>query len=136
VTLGPRFLPGIAALCLSVLPAMPEVEGALAPSRPARPQGVVASAASVRDEVSLVIGRAGWKPSVVETHKGAPLRFVLNAEDGEHCFAIDVFRVERRVVAGRETRVDVVPDQVGTFAFYDCLAPEGRRTAGRLVVTD
>ncbi len=85
---------------------------------------------------SLVIGRGGWKPAVVETHKGAPLRFLVSAEEGEHCFAIDAFRVERRVVAGRDTRVDVVPDQVGTFAFYDCLAPEGRRAAGRLVVTD
>jgi heme/copper-type cytochrome/quinol oxidase subunit 2 len=72
----------------------------------------------------------------VETHRGGQLRLRINAEAGEHCFAIDALRVERRVVAGRETRVDIVPDKAGSFPFYDCLSAEGRRLTGTLVVTD
>ena len=35
--------------------------------------------------------------------KGETVRLVLSTEDGEHCFAVDEFRLEKRVVPGRTT---------------------------------
>ncbi len=39
----------------------------------------------------------------------------------EHCFAIDALRVEKRIVPGRPTRVDLTPERAGVFPFYCCL---------------
>jgi heme/copper-type cytochrome/quinol oxidase subunit 2 len=56
----------------------------------------------------------------------------------EHCFAIDAFRVEKRVRPGRPTRLDIVPDRAGTFEFYCCLETGEAAGAerGELVVTE
>jgi heme/copper-type cytochrome/quinol oxidase subunit 2 len=46
---------------------------------------------------------------------------VLSSEDGEHCFAIDALRVEKRIVPGRPTSFDLTPDRAGVFPFHCCL---------------
>jgi hypothetical protein len=35
---------------------------------------------------------------VVNVRKGQPVRLLLSSADGEHCFALDAFRIEKRVV--------------------------------------
>ncbi len=51
---------------------------------------------------------------------------------------MDALRVEKRIVPGRTTAVDLTPDRVGTFPFYCCLesgkAAEVER--GRLIVSE
>jgi hypothetical protein len=45
-----------------------------------------------------VASREGFRPRVVNVRKGQPVRLLLSSADGEHCFALDAFRIEKRVV--------------------------------------
>ena len=115
-------------LCLTSLffagfrPA-PDTAG-LAPPRE-QPQDVAAS-------------RSGFSPSVIHARKGEAVHLRLTSRDQEHCFAVDAFRIEKRVVPGRTTTVDITPDRAGTFPYYCCLekgdAAETER--GRLIVAE
>ena len=93
--------------------------------------------AATADRVEVTVSRQGFRPDRVTLRKGEPVRLSLTSSDGEHCFAVDAFRIEKRVVAGRPSIVDLTPDRTGTFAFYDCLAEPGSETkAGTLVVAE
>lgn len=80
----------------------------------------------------------GFRPSRLELRKGETVRLRLTSADREHCFAVDAFRVEKRIVPGRVTTLDLTPDRTGSFPFYCCL--ESGRAAeterGTIVVTD
>ena len=86
----------------------------------------------------VVVSRSGFVPSVIQGRKGEAIHFRLTSRDQEHCFAIDAFRIEKRIVPGRTTAVDLTPDKSGTFPYYCCLetgaAAETER--GRLVITE
>ena len=95
------------------------------------------SPAATADRIEVAVSRQGFRPDRVTLRKGEPARLSLTSSDGEHCFAVDAFRIEKRVVAGRPSVVDLTPDRAGTFAFYDCLAGPGSETkAGTLVVAE
>jgi cytochrome c oxidase subunit II len=96
-----------------------------------------ASTGATADRVEVTVSRQGFRPDRVTLRKGEPVRLSLTSSDGEHCFAVDAFRIEKRVVAGRPSVVDLTPDRTGTFPFYDCLAePGGETKAGTLVVAE
>ena len=82
----------------------------------------------------VVASKAGWRPAVISLKKGEPARLALKTDDDEHCFAVDELRIEKRIVPGKATTLEVTADRPGTFAFYDCLNPEGKK--GRLVVSE
>ena len=86
----------------------------------------------------LAVSRAGFTPSVIHARKGEAIHLRVTSKDQEHCFAVDAFRVEKRIVPGRTTAVDLTPDKAGTFPYYCCLetgaAAETER--GRLVVAE
>jgi len=86
----------------------------------------------------VVVSRSGFVPSVIQGRKGEAIHFRLISRDQEHCFAIDAFRIEKRIVPGRTTAVDLTPEKAGTFPYYCCLetgaAAETER--GRLVITE
>jgi len=86
----------------------------------------------------VVVSRSGFVPSVIQGRKGEAIHFRLTSRDQEHCFAIDAFRIEKRIVPGRTTAVDLTPDKAGTFPYYCCLetgaAAETER--GHLVITE
>jgi heme/copper-type cytochrome/quinol oxidase subunit 2 len=69
---------------------------------------------------------------------GEPVRLILRTDDGEHCFAVDAFRVEKRIMPGRATELELVPDRTGRFPFYCCLetAAAAARERGEIVVTE
>lgn len=71
--------------------------------------------------VELRASRGGFQPSALSLRRGETARLVLTTADGEHCFAVDELRVEKRIVPGRATTFDLTPDRAGTFAFYCCL---------------
>ena len=71
--------------------------------------------------IEVHVSKRGFEPSRIGVRKGEATRIVLTSSDVEHCFAIDGLRVEKRVVPGRETRLELVPGQAGTFPFYCCL---------------
>ena len=88
--------------------------------------------------LEIRVSRQGFDPAVVTVRKGETTRIRLSSEDGEHCFAVDALRVEKRVVPGHPTTFDLIADRVGRFPFYCCLetgsAAEAER--GELVVTE
>lgn len=99
----------------------------------------LASAAGARAEtVELVASSEGFRPKVVNVRKGDAVRLSLSSADGEHCFALDAWRIEKRVRAGKATVVDFVAEKTGTFPFYCCLesGAAAEREHGRLVVTE
>jgi heme/copper-type cytochrome/quinol oxidase subunit 2 len=84
------------------------------------------------------VSKRGFEPSRVTVRRGETTRLVLESEDAEHCLAIDAFRVEKRVVPGRPTRLDLNPDKAGVFPFYCCLetGEAARVERGELTVTE
>ena len=98
---------------------------------------VVASTGSARAaEVEVVASNAGFRPAQLVVRKGETLRVRLVASDREHCFAIDALRVEKRMVPGKPTLVELVPDRAGTFPIHSCLEPDNEALRGRLVVSE
>ena len=89
-----------------------------------------------RDVAEVVISGKGFRPATLNARKGEPLRLKLSTADHEHCFAIDELRVEKRVVPGRTTLLDVTPDKAGRFAFYCCLENGADAERGVLVVSE
>jgi cytochrome c oxidase subunit II len=97
---------------------------------------VVGGAAGAVDRLDLSVSKTGFRPARLEARRGEPVRLNIASADGEHCFALDAFRVEKRIVPGKVTVVDLTPDKAGSFPFYDCLAPEGEPRGGQLVVSE
>jgi heme/copper-type cytochrome/quinol oxidase subunit 2 len=97
--------------------------------------GSLASSAEAQ-VTRVVVSREGFRPSRLNARRGERLRLSLETTDREHCFALDAFRVEKRVVAGRKTAVELVPDRAGTFPFYSCLDPGDEKLRGSLVVVE
>jgi cytochrome c oxidase subunit II len=100
---------------------------------------VLGAAVSARAEtVALSVSPSGFQPKVVNVRKGEAVRLELTSPEGEHCFALDAWRIEKRIRPGKPTVVDLVPDRVGTFPFYCCLesGAAAEREHGRLVVTE
>jgi heme/copper-type cytochrome/quinol oxidase subunit 2 len=88
--------------------------------------------------VDLVVSADGFRPKVVNVRKGDAVRLSITSADGEHCFALDAWRIEKRVRPGKATVVDIAPEKTGTFPFYCCLetGAAAEREHGRLVVTE
>ena len=97
------------------------------------------TAVSARSEtVNLSVSGSGFQPKVVNVRKGETVRLQLTSAGGEHCFALDAWRIEKRIRPGQATVVELVPDRAGTFPFYCCLesGAAAEREHGRLVVTE
>lgn len=89
------------------------------------------------DQTILVTAsREGFKPATLKVRLGETVRLQLQSADAEHCFALDALRVEKRIVPGRTTSVDLAPDAAGRFAFYCCLEGPDSSEKGTLVVTE
>ncbi len=89
-------------------------------------------------DVEIRVSDAGFEPSEVTLRKGEAVRIVLSSADREHCFAVDAFRIEKRIARVRPTSFDFSPGRAGRFPFYCCLetgnAAEVER--GELVVME
>ena len=89
-------------------------------------------------EVEIRVSRQGFDPASVTLRKGEVVRVALSSADGEHCFAVDALRVEKRIRPGRRTILELTPDRAGRFPFYCCVesgkAAETER--GELIVTE
>ena len=88
--------------------------------------------------VAVVVSREGFQPREISVRKGETVRLAIKSADGEHCFALDDLRVEKRVLPGRTTTVDVTPDKAGSFPFHCCLetGAAADKQRGRLIVTE
>ena len=90
------------------------------------------------DTVEVVASEGGFLPRVINVHKGEPVRLRLTTSDREHCFAIDALRVEKRIVPGKATILELTPGKAGTFPFSCCLetGAAAEKEHGRLVVVE
>jgi cytochrome c oxidase subunit II len=88
--------------------------------------------------IEVVASSEGFRPKVVNVRKGDAVRLSIVSADGDHCFALDAWRIEKRVRAGKPTAVDIVPEKAGTFPFYCCLetGAAAEKEHGRLVVAE
>jgi len=88
--------------------------------------------------VDVKVSRRGFEPSRIVLRRGETTHLTLTSEDGEHCFAIDALRIEKRVASGRPTKLELSPERAGTLAFYCCLetGAQAEREKGELVVTE
>jgi hypothetical protein len=98
--------------------------------------GLARPAARPPAEVEVTMSASGLKPAELTVRKGETLRLRVKSADREHCFAVDAFRVEKRVLPQRPAVVDIVADRVGTFPIHSCLEPDNASLKGRLVVSE
>lgn len=96
----------------------------------------LASIAPAQDEIEIVASRAGFRPKLVKLRKGETVRLLLKTADEEHCFALDAWRIEKRVSPGKTTSAELTPDRTGEFPFYCCLEPDNKALQGKLVVVE
>jgi heme/copper-type cytochrome/quinol oxidase subunit 2 len=87
-----------------------------------------------QDQLPVVASKAGFRPRVLNLRKGETVRLVLTTSDVEHCFAVDELRVEKRIVPGRATELDLTPDRAGSYRFYCCLEAGNEKLHGRLSI--
>jgi heme/copper-type cytochrome/quinol oxidase subunit 2 len=95
-----------------------------------------AAASAPQDELELIASRAGFRPKLLKLRKGDTARLLLKTADEEHCFALDAWRVEKRIAPGKTTSVELTPDRAGEFTFYCCLEPDNKALSGKLVVVE
>jgi len=88
------------------------------------------------DELELTASRAGFRPAALKLHKGETVRVSLRSADGEHCFAVDALRIEKRIQPGRATLAELTPDRAGKLDFYCCLHPDDEHERGQLEVSE
>ena len=88
--------------------------------------------------IELQASRRGFRPKRLNLRRGETVEVVLTAAEGEHCFAVDALRIEKRVVAGRATRFALTPARAGVFAFHCCLesGAAAERERGELLISD
>jgi heme/copper-type cytochrome/quinol oxidase subunit 2 len=87
-------------------------------------------------ELEVAVSNRGFSPARISVRKGEVLKVVLTSVDQEHCFALDALRIEKRVLPGKRTPLEIVADRAGTFAFHCCLEPGNEALRGRLVVSE
>lgn len=89
-----------------------------------------------RREVTITAKNYEFSPSRIEVMQDDLVKITLRSEDEAHSFAIDGYRIMRRIPAGGSTTIEFRADKLGTFAFYCSMTnAEGhRRMKGELVV--
>jgi heme/copper-type cytochrome/quinol oxidase subunit 2 len=89
-----------------------------------------------RRDVTIVARNHRFTPDRIEATKDDLVRVTLKSEDRAYSFAIDAYRILKRVGAGQTIVFDFRADEAGTFTFYCNLTsdPACREMSGTLVV--
>ena len=92
--------------------------------------------APARPEFTLVARDYRFSPDRIEVAQDDLVRLTIRSEDITYSFAIDEYRIVRRVPAGGTTTFEFRADRPGTFRFYSNLTSDAAHAAmeGRLVV--
>lgn len=117
---------GAADVVVRRLPALALLVAATAVGAPAGP------------DVEVKISRSGFEPPRIVLRRGETTRLLVSSSAGEHCFAVDALRIEKRVTAGKPTRLELTPERAGSFVFYCCLesGAQADRERGELIVSE
>jgi heme/copper-type cytochrome/quinol oxidase subunit 2 len=110
--------------------------GALLLTRPLAKRLLAQEQAPNRPEFSLVARNYRYTPDRLEVTQDDLVRLTITSEDFTYSFAIDEYRIVRRVPAGGTTSFEFRADRAGTFRFYSNLTGEGGHAdmQGQLVV--
>jgi len=89
-----------------------------------------------RPQFTLVAREYRYTPDRIEVAQDDLVRLTIRSEDITYSFAIDEYRIVRRVPAGGETTFEFRADRPGTFRFYSNLTSDTAHAAmqGQLVV--
>ena len=107
--------------------------------------GAVASAAALSlaapaagPSVDVKVSRRGFVPPRIVLRRGEMTRLSITSEDGEHCFAVDGMRIEKRIVKDKTMRLELSAERAGSFPFYCCLesGKQAELERGELVVSE
>ena len=90
-----------------------------------------------RHEFTLVAKDFHWSPDRLEVNQNDLIRLTIRSDDIAYSFAIDEYRIVRRVPAGGSTTFDFQSDRTGTFRFYSNLTsdPAHATMQGQFIVT-
>jgi plastocyanin len=89
-----------------------------------------------RRDITIVAHEDRFEPDRIEVTQGDLVRITLKSEKFPRTFAIDAYRISKRVPGGGETTFVFHANQPGTFPFYCNLTsvPACRDMKGTLVV--
>ena len=89
-----------------------------------------------RPEFTIVAKDFHYSPERIEVTQGDLVKLTVRSEDLAHSFAIDEYRIVKRVPAGGSTTFEFRADRAGPFRFYCTLTSEAGhgQMHGELVV--
>ena len=89
-----------------------------------------------RPEFTIVAKDFHYSPERIEVTQDDLVKLTVRSEDLAHSFAIDEYRIVKRVPAGGSTTFEFRADRAGTFRFYCNLTSEAGHSQmhGELVV--
>ena len=89
-----------------------------------------------RPEFTLVARNFRYSPDHLEVSQDDLVKVTIRSEDIVYSFAIDEYRIVRRVPAGGMTTFEFLADRSGTFRFYSNLTSDSGHAEmqGELVV--
>jgi heme/copper-type cytochrome/quinol oxidase subunit 2 len=110
--------------------------GALLMTRPLMRRVAGQERAPSRPEVLLTARNYRYSPNRIEVTQDDLVRLTIRSEDVAYSFAIDEYRIARRIPAGGTTTFDFLADRPGTFRFYSNLTNDSAHAEmqGQLVV--
>jgi heme/copper-type cytochrome/quinol oxidase subunit 2 len=77
-----------------------------------------------RHELRLVARDFRWIPDRIQVSQDDLVKLTIRSEDIAYSFAIDEYRIVRRVPAGRATTFEFQANRAGTYRFYSSLTSD------------
>jgi nitrous-oxide reductase len=110
--------------------------GALLTARPFVVRLLGQEQAPNRPEFTIHAKDFRFSPDRLEVSQDDLVKLTITSEDSAYSFAIDEYRIVRRVPPGASTTFEFRADRPGTFRFYSNLTsdPGHRQMQGQLVV--
>ena len=87
--------------------------------------------------MTLVAKDFRWSPDRIEVNQNDLVRLTIRSDDIAYSFAIDEYRIVRRVPANGTTTFEFQADRIGTFRFYSNLTSDRAHATmqGQLIVS-
>lgn len=100
--------------------------------------GGYANSAAEEPVIRITAKKFEYDPHEIILKKGVPVTIELTSLDRVHGFNLPDFKTRVDVIPGMVTRVRLVPDKAGTFAFFcDVFCGDGHEEmSGKIVVKD
>ena len=89
-----------------------------------------------RREFAIRASEYRFSPDRIEVTQDDLVKLTVQSRDVAYSFAIDEYRLARRVPAGGTTTIEFRADRAGNFSFYSNMTNDGRHASmrGQLVV--